>query len=150
MYPTVGGHPYTGAWSYGVSKKAKNPEAAYWLVRWIASYDGAKRVFNEVGLPPGRIDVLEDPELYKPENYYPLGLVAKYHIDIWKATAKDVGNYWYFNTKAGGKVYDMQIYALNKYLTGEQTIDQVLTELTRQTLDLTTKFDKKYKIREEK
>ncbi len=150
MYPTVGGHPYTGAWSYGVSKATKNPEAAYWLVRWIASYDCAKIVFNDVGLPPGRIDVLEDPEIHKAQNYYPLGMVADYHINIWKATAKDVGNYWYFNTKAGGKVYDMQIYAVSKALTGEQTIDQVVAEITRQTLDLTTKFDKKYKIREEK
>ena len=56
----------------------------------------------------------------------------------------------YFNTKAGGKVYDMQIFAVSKALTGEQTIDQVVAEITRQTLDLTTKFDKKYKIREEK
>jgi hypothetical protein len=99
---------------------------------------------------PARIDVLEDPEIHQPEGYYPLGMIADYHIDIWKETAPAVGNYWYFNTKAGGKVYDMQIFALSKALTGEQTIDQVVAEVVRQTLDLTTKFDKKYKIREEK
>jgi hypothetical protein len=99
---------------------------------------------------PARIDVLEDPGLRTPDMMYPLGMVADYHINIWKATAKDVPNYWYYNTKAGGKVYDMQIFAISKALTGEQTIDQAVVEINRQTLDLTTKFDKKIKIREEK
>ncbi len=150
IYPTVGGHPYTGAWSYGVAKSSKNPEAAYWLTRWISSYNCSNIIFKDAGMVPARIDVLSDPALRQGANAYPLGMIADYHINIWKATAKDVGNYWYFNTKAGGKVYDMQIFALNKALTGEQSIDQVVTELTRQTLDLTSKFDKKFKIREEK
>jgi len=150
IYPTVGGHPYTGAWSYGVSKATKNPEAAYWLCRWIASNRCSTIIFKEAGMVPARIDVLEDPDIHKPENYYPLGMIADYHINIWKATAKDVANYWYFNTKAGGKIYDMQIYTLNKALTGEQTIDQVVAEITRQTLDLGSKFDKAVPISEEK
>jgi multiple sugar transport system substrate-binding protein len=150
IYPTVGGHPYTGAWSYGVSKDSKNPEAAYWLCRWIASNNCSTIIYKEAGMVPARIDVLEDPEIHKPENYYPLGMIADYHINIWKATAKDVANYWYFNTKAGGKVYDYQIQAVNKALTGEQTIDQAVAEITKATLDLTAKFDKVTPIREEK
>jgi multiple sugar transport system substrate-binding protein len=150
IYPTVGGHPYTGAWSFGVAKSTKNPEAAYWLTRWIASNNCSTIIFKQAGMVPARIDVLEDPELRTPANMYPLGMIADYHINIWKATAKDVANYWYYNSKAGGKVYDMQIFAVSKALTGEQTIDQAVAEITRQTLDLTTKFDKKFKIREEK
>ena len=149
IYPTPGGHPYTGAWSFGVAKSTKNPEAAYWLLRYLTAYDAAKRIFTEAGMIPGRLDVLEETAQDKA-NWYPLGMLSQYHIDVWKATAKDVPNYWYFNTKAGGKVYDMQIQSLNKALTGEQTIDQVVDNITKQTLDLTSKFDKKVPISEEK
>jgi len=149
IYATPGGHPYTGAWSFGVAKSTKNPEAAYWLLRYLTAYDAAKRIFTEAGMIPGRLDVLEETAQDKA-NWYPLGMLSQYHIDVWKATAKDVPNYWYFNTKAGGKVYDMQIQSLNKALTGEQTIDQVVDNITKQTLDLTSKFDKKVPISEEK
>jgi multiple sugar transport system substrate-binding protein len=144
VYPSPGGHPYTGAWSYGVAKSTKSPEAAYWLLRYLTSFDTGLRMFKEAGLIPGRTDVMES--IAKTEPVYPLGMLAKYHADVWKATAKDVSNYWYFNTKAGGKVYDMQIYALNKALTGEQTIDEVVDNVTKQTLELTSKFDKKIPI----
>lgn len=140
VYATPGGHPYTGAWSYGVAKSAKNPEAAYWLVRYLTSYEGGLRMFKEAGLVPGRIDVMET--VAKTEPVYPLGMLAKYHIDIWKATGKFIPNYYYYNTKAGGKVYDNQIYVLNPALTGEKTIDQVVEDLTKQSVELQNKFDK--------
>jgi len=98
---------------------------------------------------PSRLDVLG--EVAKdPETWYPYGMLADYHINIWKNTAKFIPDHWYWTTKAGGKVYDMQIYALNKALTGEQSIDQVVDNITRQTLDLTSKFDKVTPISEEK
>jgi len=147
-YPTPGGHPYTGAWSYGVAKSTKNPEAAYWLVRYLTSYEAGVRMFKEAGLIPGRIDVMET--VAKDGPAYPLGMLANYHINMWKATGSAVPNYYYFNTKAGGKVYDNQIYVLNKALTGEQTIDQVVENLTKQTLDLQNKFDKTAPCVEEK
>lgn len=147
-YPTPGGRPYTGAWSYGVAKASKNPEAAYWLLRYLTSYETGQIIFKEAGMIPGRIDVLESVKKEAP--YYPLGMLADYHINIWKATAKYIPNYFYFNTKAGGKVYDMQIYAVSKALTGETTIDQAVEEIAKQTLELTSKFDKVTKIREEK
>ncbi len=148
VYPSPGGQPYTGAWSFGVSKDSKNPEAAYWLLRWLTSYTCAQIIFKEAGMIPARLDVLED--VLKEEPYYPLGMLAEYHINIWKSTAQYIPDYWYFNTKAGGKVYDMQIYAVSKALTGELTIDEAVEEITRKTLDLTSKFDKVTPIREEK
>ena len=148
VYPSPGGKPYTGAWSFGVSKDSKNPEAAYWLLRWLTSYTCAEIIFKEAGMIPARLDVLE--EVLKSEPYYPLGMLAEYHINIWKSTAQYIPDYWYFNTKAGGKVYDMQIYTVSKALTGELTIDEAVEEITKQTLDLTSKFDKVTPIREEK
>ena len=137
IYPSPGGRPYTGAWSYGVGKATRNPEAAYWLLRWLTSYECGKIVFNE-GMVPGRSDVLE--EVAKTAEY-PHKQLAEFHIDIWKVMAPHIPDYYYFNTKAGGKVYDMQIYAISKALTGEQTIDQVIDYITKQTVELTSKFD---------
>ena len=147
-YPTPGGHPYTGAWSYGVAKSTKNPEAAYWLVRYLTSYEAGVRMFKEAGLIPGRIDVMETVAKDGPE--YPLGMLAKYHINIWKATGANIPNYYYYNTKAGGKVYDNQIYVLAPALTGQKTVDEVVEDLTKQTIDLQNKFDKTASCVEEK
>jgi multiple sugar transport system substrate-binding protein len=86
----------------------------------------------------------------KTEPVYPLGMLANYHIDIWKATGKFIPDYYYYNTKAGGKVYDNQIYVLNPALTGEKTVDQVVEELTKQSVELQNKFDKTAPCVEEK
>ncbi|CEP66981.1 Bacterial extracellular solute-binding, family 1 [Moorella glycerini] len=147
VYPSPGGRPYTGAWSYGVAKASKNPEAAYWLLRYLTSYECGRVIFKEGGMIPARIDVLSD--VLKEEPRYPYGMLAEYHINIWKQMAPYIRNYFYFNTKAGGKVYDMQIYAVAKALTGEKSIDETVDYITQQTLDLVSKFDT-VPIREEK
>ena len=64
--------------------------------------------------------------------------------------AKYVPNYWYFNTKAGGKVYEMQMNVFHKPMSGETTVEQAVAESVAKTLELTSKFDKKVPIREEK
>ena len=111
LYSCPGGQGYTGAWSFGVSKVTKNPEAAYWLLRWMTSYDCGTTIFKEGGQVPARMDVLEDPSIHTAEGYYPLGMIADWHIYSWKNTARFIPDHWYWTTKAGGKVYDMQIYA---------------------------------------
>ena len=149
IYPTVGGQPYTGAWSVGVAKASKNPEAAYWLVRYLASFECQKAVMKEGGQLSTRMDVLRDPMWHTPKNQYPFVILCNYLVDSWQKQAKYVPNYWYFNTTAGGKVYEMQMNVLAKPIAGEGTIDQGLAELIEKTLELTSKFDK-IKIREEK
>ena len=149
IYPTTGGQPYTGAWSVGVAKSSKNPEAAYWLVRYLASFECQKAVMKEGGQLSTRMDVLRDPMWQTPEMKYPFGILTDYLLDIWPKQAKYVPNYWYFNTTAGGKVYEMQMNVLHKPIAGEGTIDQGVAELIKNTLELTSKFDKT-PIREEK
>lgn len=150
IYPTVGGQPYTGAWSVGVSKASKNPEGAYWLVRYLASFECHQAVMKEGGQLSTRMDVLRDPMWQTPENRYPFGILCDYLVDSWQKQAKYVPNYWYFNTKAGGKVYEMQMNVFNKPMAGEATIDQAVAEVVAKTLELTSKFDKTVPIREEK
>ncbi|MFQ6066990.1 MAG: extracellular solute-binding protein, partial [bacterium] len=149
LYPTVGGQPYTGAWSYGVAKASKNPEAAYWLVRYIASFEAQEAVMKVGGQPTTRIDVLQDPYWRTPEMRYPFELITDYLVDIYTKQAKYVPNYWYFNTKAGGKVYEMQMDVFHKPMGREATIDEAVAETVAKTLELTSKFDT-VPIREER
>jgi len=150
LYSCPGGQGYTGAWSFGVSKVTKNPEAAYWLLRWLTSYDCGTTIFKEGGQVPARMDVLEDPSIHTAEGYYPLGMIADWHIYSWKNTARFIPDHWYWTTKAGGKVYDMQIYVEAKALTGEWAIDRTVNEIEKQTLEMVSKFDKVVPISEEK
>ena len=150
IYPTLGGQPYTGAWSVGVAKASKNPEAAYWLVRYLASFECHQAVMKEGGQLSTRMDVLSDPMWHNAENQYPFGILCDYLIDSWKKQAQYVPNYWYFNTKAGGKVYEMQMNVFHKPMAGEESIDQAVSEVVTKTLELTSKFDKTVPIREEK
>jgi multiple sugar transport system substrate-binding protein len=150
IYPTVGAQPYTGAWSVGVSKATKNPEGAYWLVRYLASFKCHEAVMKEGGQLSTRMDVLRDPVWQNAENRYPFGILCDYLLDIWPKQAKHVPNYWYFNTKAGGKVYEMQMDVFHKPMGKEATVDEAVAEAMAKTLEMTSKFDKTTPIREEK
>jgi multiple sugar transport system substrate-binding protein len=150
IYPTIGAQPYTGAWSVGVAKASQNPEGAYWLVRYLASFECHKAVMKEGGQLSTRMDVLSDAMWHTPENKYPFGILCDYLVDIWPKQAKYVPNYWYFNTKAGGKVYEMQMDVFHKPMGKEASIDEALDEAVDKTLELTSKFDKSVPIRLEK
>ena len=119
-------------------------------MRYLASYECQMAVMKEGGQLSTRMDVLKDPFWRAPENEYPFAILCDYLVDSWKYQAKYVPNYWYFNTKAGGKVYEMQMNVFHKPMAGEETIDQAVEEVVSKTLDLTSKFDKTVPIREEK
>lgn len=150
IYPTVGNQPYTGAWSVGVAKASRNPEGAYWLVRYLASFECHEAVQKEGGQLSTRMDVLRDPVWQTPANRYPFGILMDYLLDIWPKQAKYVPNYWYFNTKAGGKVYEMQMDVFHKPMGEEATIDEAVEEAISKTNELTSKFDRTVPIRMEK
>lgn len=105
---------------------------------------------KEGGQLSTRMDVLRDSAWQSVENRYPFGILCDYLLDIWPRQAKHVPNYWYFNTKAGGKVYEMQMDVFHKPMGKEATVDQAVAEAMAKTLELTFKFDKTTPIREEK
>ena len=150
VYPTLGGKPYTGAWSFGVVKASKNPEGAYWLARYLASFECSEAVMKEGGQLSTRMDVLSDPEWKNAENNYPFGILVDYLLSNWtdQTYVDFIKNAWYFNSTAAGKVYEMQMNVLSKAISGELTVDAMVKELTSQTINLTSKFDK-VPIREE-
>jgi len=150
VYPTLGNKPYTGAWSFGVVKASKNPEAAYWLVRYLSSYECQEAVMKVGGQLTTRMDVLADPGWKSEENMYPFGILVDYLLSNWtdQSYVDFIKNAWYFNSTAAGKVYEMQMNVLAKPVSGELSVQAGIDELIRQTIDLTSKFDK-VPIREE-
>jgi hypothetical protein len=105
---------------------------------------------KEGGQLSTRMDVLADPMWQTAENRYPFGILTDYLRDIWPKQAKYVPDYWYFNTRAGGKVYEMQMDVFHKPMGKEATIDEAVSEAVAKTLELTSKFDKTVPIREKK
>jgi multiple sugar transport system substrate-binding protein len=150
-YPTIGGAPYTGAWSQAVALDSKNPEAAYWLARYLGSYE-AQLGLVLVGWSVDRTDVLTDPlwdNPAVPEYAYPIKMVNQYCLELWDATKDTVGDHFYFNSVAGMLIYEMQMDVLAKAVSRELTIDQMIAELVAKTIDLQTKFGAGVPIREE-
>ena len=144
IYPTIGNKPYTGAWSFGVTKASKNPEAAYWLVRYLSSYECQEAVMKEGGQLTTRMDVLSNPEWKSAENMYPFGILVDYLLSNWtdQSYIDFIKNAWYFNSTAAGKVYEMQMNVLAKPIHNEMSASAGIDQLCKQTVELTSKFDK--------
>jgi multiple sugar transport system substrate-binding protein len=149
IYPTLGNKPFTGAWGFAVTKAAKNPEAAYWFMRYIGSYECQEVVMKEGGQLTTRMDVLTDPVWKNDENIYPFGILVDYLLSNWQDPdfLKFVQDVYYSNSSAEGKVYEMQMNVLAKGACGELTPEKCISELIRQTVELTSKFDKDAPIR---
>jgi multiple sugar transport system substrate-binding protein len=99
-----GVRPYTGAFHFAPSKDSKNPEAAYWLLRYITSYEAQAQML-ETGWASVRTDVLTDPKWKDPKYNKPCGWIPPV-LATWKAQAPDVNDYLHFNSAAFGKLYE--------------------------------------------
>ena len=146
IYPTVGEvapRPYTGGYAFAVSKETKNEEAAYWLIRWIGSYEAQKAVMTAAGQLSTRLDVINDPEWTTPENAYPFAPLVDYLKFVY--TNKDyeqfLDNEYYFNSASGGKVTEMHMNMLAKGMSGELSPEDCIASINQQMIDLVTKFD---------
>jgi multiple sugar transport system substrate-binding protein len=139
----IGKKSYTGAWSFGVAKAAKNPEAAYWLIRWLSSKEAQVVVMRDAGQLSTRMDVVNDPMWNTPEMAYPFGLLTTYLKECWtdQAYADFLANEYYFNAVSGGKVTEMHMNTLSKGFSGELSPSDCIKSLNEQMVDLVTKFD---------
>ena len=106
-------------------------------------------VMKEGGQLSTRTDVIGSDQWQNEENRYPLGELCDYLLESWENQAPHVDDYWYFNTQAGGKVYEMQMNMFNKPMSGELTVEETVEGVVEKTLELTSKFDKKVPISEE-
>jgi multiple sugar transport system substrate-binding protein len=146
IYPTIGAvapRPYTGGYAFAVSKETKNEEAAYWLIRWIGSYEAQKAVMTAAGQLSTRLDVISDPIWTTPENTYPFAPLVDYLKFVY--TNKDYEQFldkeYYFNSATAGKVTEMHMNTLSKGFSGELSPEDCIASVNKQMMDLVTNFD---------
>ena len=98
-----GGHPYNGAYAFAVSFDGKNPQAAYWLLKYMGSYD-AQYAYAMGGGNPCRKDVVL-AETFQQEKYRHIAgaFMASHEANI--AWSKKVLNKGHFTSTAMGHIY---------------------------------------------
>lgn len=97
------GKPYTGAYAMAVAYDSKNSEAAYWLLKYITSFEGQLAYANGGG-NPCRQDVVLLDKFANKELYPVSGAYQQNHLDN-LAWNEDVLNLGHYTSTAMGKIY---------------------------------------------
>ena len=97
------GKPYTGAYAMAVAYDSKNPEAAYWLLKYITSFEGQLAYANGGG-NPCRYDVVLLDKFASKALYNVSGAFQQNHLDnlAWDEEVLQLGH---FTSTAMGKIY---------------------------------------------
>lgn len=98
-----GGYPYNGAYAFAVSYDSKNPQAAYWLLKYMGTYE-AQHAYAMGGGNPCRMDVVTAPE-FKDESLRGIaGAFEASHIAnmFWSTKVLSFGH---FTSTAMGQIY---------------------------------------------
>jgi multiple sugar transport system substrate-binding protein len=148
LIPCIGGQGYIGNFGQAVAKASRNPEAAYWFIKYLGSYESQKKVI-EGGLAGIRRDVMAEPKYKLPKWHRNVGLKAGIIGKVWDEQLPYVDGYIHFNSSAMGKIYERQIIVMHEAAIGKITPDEAVKEMTKQTIKLQRKFGD-LPIREEK
>jgi multiple sugar transport system substrate-binding protein len=95
--------PYNGAYATAVSFASRNPEAAYWLLKYMGSYDG-QMAYALGGGNPCRKDVVMAKRFQDEKQYLLSGAFKASHEAnlLWTDKVLELGH---FNSTAMGKIY---------------------------------------------
>ncbi|QYJ79820.1 extracellular solute-binding protein [Shewanella acanthi] len=98
-----GAHPYNGAYAFAVSYDSKNPQAAYWLLKYMGSYE-AQYAYALGGGNPCRMDVVTAAEFKGENNRNVAGAFEASHVAnlYWSDKVLEVGH---FTTTTMGLIY---------------------------------------------
>jgi maltose-binding protein MalE len=138
--PVPGGRPYTGAFHFAPSRDSKNPEAAYWLLRYIASY-GAQLEMAKTGWVSARRDSIMATDYKNPKMYAQLGWIPTI-VETWDAQAPDVENYLHFNSAGFGKLYEVMTIVGHENAIKNRTPAGTVTEWDKKFSRIQKKFGK--------
>jgi len=142
IYPPVGGHGYAGNWHQACIKDGRNPEGVYWLLRYLISEE-AEREMGEAGMTGTiRMDVNRDPKYQTPEWWKLVGQLAAVQNAQFTTTetAEQMDSYLWFNSSAGGKIYEMTIILCHEAVAGIRPMDEVVDDIVSQMVELQNKF----------
>ncbi|HWL67826.1 MAG TPA: extracellular solute-binding protein [Geminicoccus sp.] len=129
-----GGRPYTGAYGIGVAHNANNPEAAYWFVKYLTSYEG-QMAYALGGGNPCRRDVVLDPFFQTEERRLTNGAYAQNDLDT-MAWTYDVAKKGHFTSTAMGKIYSELAITCAKIVNKEAEVEAALQELAAKIVDI--------------
>ncbi|MBE0477767.1 extracellular solute-binding protein [Candidatus Aerophobetes bacterium] len=135
-----GNRPYTGAFHFSPSIDSRNPEAAYWLLKYIGSYQNQKEM-AEGGWVSVRRDVLEEPQYRDPKWHRQFGW-APPSLDTWDEQLADVDEYLHFNSDAFGKLYEMMTIICHENAIRQRTPAESVEAWVRTFTDLQTRHGK--------
>jgi len=145
----VGRQGYIGDFAECVAKASKNPEAAYWFIKYLGGYECQKELM-EGGFPGVRIDIMGDPMYQEdPKWKKPIGDRAYINSLALQVQNNYVNDYIHFNSAAMGKIYEMQIVELHNAAIKKYTPEECVDVITKKTMALQKKFGQ-LPIREEK
>lgn len=124
----AGGKPYHGAYSFAVSYDSKNPEAAYWLLKYLSSYQSQIDYANAGGNPT-RLDVInhliETLPITSPQRQ---ALLSSLEGDKnWRNLTHLYGHY---SSTAMGHIYEELQNSAYQISQHPNEIDKILRELT--------------------
>ena len=132
---------YPGNFYQAVTKASKNPEAAFWLMRYMGSYEFQQQA-GEEGWACIRSDVYKDPKYKAPEWRTKIGNRGEVLLKNWSewSTPEVVDKYFHFNSKAAGRMYEMHILPLHQMATGMIPVKDAVKWIIRESVTLEQKF----------
>lgn len=136
--PVVGERPYTGAFHFSPSIDSANPEAAYWLLKYIGARS-TQREMAETGWVSARRDSVEDPEYQVEEWHHEFGWVEP-TLHQWDQQYEDIDTYLHFNSDAFGKLYDEMTVIAHENAIGERTPAESVNLWIQSFNELQTRF----------
>lgn len=129
-----GGKPYNGAYAFAVAYDSVNPQAAYWLLKYMGSFE-AQFAYASGGGNPCRIDVATAADFQKTELRHIGGAFMASHEANTK-WSDDVLKQGHFTSSAMGNIYPeltKTSYVLSKPETDIDTeidrLNQIIIQL---------------------
>ena len=121
------GRPYTGSRALAVSYDSLNPEAAYWLIKYIGSYEG-QMAYAVAGGNVCRRDVALDSFFNMAQRRHINGALAQNHDDMvrWGPQVRTVGS---FTSTAIGQMNREMSQLIHDLILGELSQQEGLREM---------------------
>ncbi|MBE0477778.1 extracellular solute-binding protein [Candidatus Aerophobetes bacterium] len=138
--PTPMKQPYCGNFHFAVARDSKNPEGAYWLSKYMGSYE-VHKAWIEAGFVPSRRDVVEEPMYRDPALHETTGWIPTM-LETWDYQYPFVSTYLHFNSAAFGKIYDYMTELCHNVARGALTPERGVEEWVKTFTELQTKFGK--------
>jgi len=138
---TPGGRPYHGAYAFAVAYDSKNPEAAFWFLRFMTSKTGQSK-YAKGGGNPTRVDVnlflsseLKDnsPQLYSLKSTLQANILWKNHI----------GKYGHYMSTAMGTIYPLLAHYTYLISNKDIEVDEGIKQLMKEIRESQNKYGEK-------